>query len=344
MSQYPSGNPARMGRRVWARVVDSTVIVLVSVGVQAAAVAAVLGVATAELFVLILVVMVGGTGLGLWTLFARAALPGQWLLGLHHVDAVTGARAGGRTFLKYLIQGCTFGLALIITPLTIQAPNRSWFDRLVGVTLVDPKEPDPVPPVPTQVAAPPLGWNADESHLTQLGHASAAQQPMVESMIQAVPFQPSRSSAAPPPLAPPPVDRPVSVAVAPPHASPVTPEASPVAPQASPVTPLTAVVTLDNGDTTTLTGTVIVGRAPKQSQAIGAATLMEVDDQSVSANHVALGTGPTGPWAMDLSSTNGSWVTQPGLSPSRLEPMVRVELSAGAVVKIGQRTLTVTPR
>lgn len=287
MSQYASGNPARMGRRVWARVIDSTLAVVLAVGVQAAAIAAVRGLAAPALVALVLVVLVAWTGFGLWTLLARAALPGQWLLGLHHVDA-SGERAGAKTLMKYLVQGCTCGLAVVITPLTIEAPNRSWFDRICGVTLVDAKEPGAVTPVPSRLTAPPPGGHSDPAQLTRTGHVTRA-------------------------------------------------------PVALPPARIAATVTVDNGEMQTLVGTTIVGRAPRQSRDLGHAMLLAVADQSVSANHVALGLGPTGPWVMDLRSTNGSSVQQDGRAPVRLEPMTKVGLAPGAVVKIGQRTLTVRP-
>lgn len=335
MSMYPSGNPATMGRRVAARALDMTISLVIVLVLNGVTVAALMGGGGLELAVVVLALAAVWFAFALWAMFARAALPGQLMLGLHHVDALTGRRAGGKTFLKYLVQGCTFGLALLITPLSIQAPNRSWFDRLAGVTLVDGNDVDSDPGTARQVAAPPAGWQAEESHLTQIGLPSPT--PSVtsvpqsgEGMIAAVPF--GAGSATSTTNAPPAVDRPVGL----PATSPFQPVAAPPANAPRPV------LVLDDGQRFAVTGTVVLGRDPRPKSTLSDATLVVVADQSVSANHLAVGVDPSGPWVMDLRSTNGSWVEQDGTPPQRLEPMARVPVSPGAVVRLGKRQMSVT--
>lgn len=337
MTTHPSGSPASMGRRVAARALDMSLSLALLVVLNGVTVAALLGGGGTELAVVVLALTAVWSAFALWAVLARAALPGQLMLGLHHVDAVTGQRAGGRTFLKYLVQGCTFGLALLITPLTIQSPNRSWFDRLTGVTLVDGKAAGVAPAATSQVAAPPAGWDAEESHLTQVGLSAPASgpspAPQPGGMIEAVPFGAAQALTS---SAPPAVERPVALPVGPPVAQPaqvVQPAPAVGAPR--------PVVVLDDGQRIPVDGTVVLGRDPRPSDALGEAALVVVPDQSVSANHLAVGLGPTGPWVMDLRSTNGSSVEQDGAPGSRLAPMVRVPVSPGAVVTLGKRRMTV---
>ena len=338
MSPYPSGNPASMGRRIAARAIDVAVTFVLVIVLNGAALAAMMAGGGGPLTLVALLVLVLWSIFSFWAMLARAALPGQLMLGLHHVDSETGQRAGGRTFLKYLFQSFTFGLALFITPLSIQAPNRSWFDRLAGVTLVDPSATDAQPSTAQEVAAPPAGWHAGESQLTQVGLGLGDPATGGGGMIQSVPFEGAGSQLAP--SAPPAVRRDAGV---------VEPRATPpavVVPPSAVSQPQVAhpVVILDTGETHGLSGPLILGRAPRQSTSLGQAQLVVVADQSVSANHLALGLDGSTPWVMDLNSTNGSWVEQDGRGPVKLESMSRLTLSPGATVRMGQRRITVTAR
>lgn len=336
MTTHPSDSPATMGRRVAARAVDMTVSVVLVLVLNGVAVAALLGGGGMEVAVVVMGLVVLWSVFALWSMLARAALPGQLMLGLRHVDAETGRRAGGRTFLKYLVQGCTFGLALLITPLSIQAPNRSWFDRLAGVTLVDGRaaaDPTGTP----QVAAPPAGWQAEESHLTQVGLPAAVPAtpaPRHDGMIEAVAFGSGAHGLQG--NAPPAVERPVGLPVA-----PVAQPAPVIPPAPAPAGAPRPVVVLDDGQRVPVDGTVVLGRDPRPSSSLGDAALVVLADPSVSANHLAVGLGPTGPWVMDLRSTNGSSVEQDGAPRQRLTPMIRVPVSPGVVVTLGKRRFSV---
>lgn len=71
---------------------------------------------------------------------AVSALPGQFLLGLHHVVPATGRPAGGRTLCKYLLMGLastvSCGLLPIVALLVLDQPlRRSWFDRAAGLVI-----------------------------------------------------------------------------------------------------------------------------------------------------------------------------------------------------------------
>lgn len=337
MNQSPIGVPATMGRRVAARCIDVGVSMVLVVLVDVVALAALRSGGGSGPTLILFALLALWSGFSFWAMFARAALPGQLMLGLHHVDG-TGRRAGGRTFVKYLLQAPTFGLALLITPLTIQAPNRSWFDRRAGVTLVDTAASEQTS-AGAQVAAPPAGWRTDESELTQGGHV-ATDAP--GDMIHSVPFGGAGSQVMR--NTPPAVRREAGV-VEPRPAAQITPppSAAPAAPVVAPPGPRPIAV-LDSGESYEIAGPIVLGRAPRQSASLGHAQLVVVEDRSISANHLALGVDNGSPWVMDLSSTNGSWVEQDGRGPVRLDGMRRTPVSPGAVVKIGHRTVTVTAR
>ena len=340
------GIPAAMGRRVLARVVDAAISVVLVVAFQLLSFAALLGGGGTEGLLVIAGLLVVWTLFSLWSILARAALPGQLVLGLQHVDADTDRPAGGRTLLKYVVEGCTLGLAVLITPLSIQAPNRSWFDRVAGVTLLDRRATGAGASDGARVSAPPTGWRADESQLTQMdvptalpASPGAPAGPAAGGMISSVPF--GSGSAALASGAPPAVERPVGVPVSRPAAEPLQPAlAQPVPPAPVPSSPQPVVV-LDDGQRIAVTGTLVLGRDPRPSATLGHAALVVVADQSVSANHLAIGLDAAGPWVMDLRSTNGSWVEQGGDGARRLEPMAKVAVSPGAVVRTGKRRMTV---
>ncbi len=194
-------HPATLGRRAAARALDVVLGTLLGVLVPYGVAAAVIGGAPTWLLFLTLggplvYAVAGGV-----TLVRSAATPGQALLGLYHVDAVTGRRAVGRAVLKLVLQTLTFGLWLVITPLTVGERNRSWFDRTAGVVVLDSHVPQERASSPTdrRVDAPPDGWHSD-GHLTQprpvdeeAASGRAPQHPSgrpagSSSMIQAVPF------------------------------------------------------------------------------------------------------------------------------------------------------------
>ena len=334
------GVPVAMGRRVLARVVDAAISVGLVVAFQLLVLEAVLGGGGTEGLTVVAGLLVVWTLFGLWSVLARAALPGQLALGLQHVDAATGRPAGARTLLKYLVQGCTFGLALLITPMSIQAPNRSWFDRVAGVTLIDRRPSGAGPGDAARVSAPPTGWQAEESQLTQMDvptvlPATPGDGSGGGGMISSVPF--GSGSAALASSAPPAVERPVGASVSRPAAEPARP--APVQRPAPPA--LQLVVVLDDGRRIAVTSTLVLGRDPRPSATLADAAVVVVADHSVSANHLAVGLDAAGPWVMDLRSTNGSWVEQGGDGARRLEPMAKVAVSPGAVVRTGKRRMTV---
>lgn len=342
------GPPVPMGRRVGARVLEAALTLVVAAVLQVGLLASAVGEAWGYPLV---AVGLAWIALELWTLLGRAAMVGQWLLGVCHVDAATGRRAGGRTFLKYLIQLCTFGLAPLITPLTIQAPNRSWFDRTAGVTMVRTRPAGATAAPAAQVAAPPQGWREDDSSLTRVGVPAAPGAPGTPSggpMITPLPFDVGRTPSVPAAV---PVDRAAPAVVAPAPAAPQVqpppvqpPPVQPAAVQPPPAPPAPVAgftLVLGTGAQYPLSTTYVVGRAPRAVTSLGTTSLLGVDDQQVSANHLAVGTDGSGPWVMDLRSTNGVNVRTGQGASVRIEPLVRRPLGPEDVVEFGRSTLLV---
>jgi len=97
----------------------------------------------------------------LWAMFAKSSRLSGVFMGAQYVDVVTGLPSGGKAFGKWLVTGLISAISLGIAPLimyfvTIQEPlKRNWFDRTMGLMLVDtrtgrrPGDPLPVAPAPT---------------------------------------------------------------------------------------------------------------------------------------------------------------------------------------------------
>ncbi|MFJ4107607.1 RDD family protein [Oerskovia enterophila] len=104
------------------------------------------------------------------------------------------------------------------------------------------------------------------------------------------------------------------------------------------------VLELESGRRVTVTGTALIGRNP-QSTGEGAVVLVAVEDptRSVSKTHAEMGVDAGGLWLVDRGSTNGTILTRPGGAPQVLEAGVRVAVTVGSVVQVGDRRLTVHP-
>ncbi|MET4224137.1 RDD family protein [Oerskovia enterophila] len=104
------------------------------------------------------------------------------------------------------------------------------------------------------------------------------------------------------------------------------------------------VLELETGRRVTVTGSALIGRNP-QATGEGAVVLVAVEDptRSVSKTHAEMGVDAGGLWLVDRGSTNGTILTRPGGAPQVLEAGVRVAVTAGSVVQVGDRRLTVHP-
>ncbi len=103
------------------------------------------------------------------------------------------------------------------------------------------------------------------------------------------------------------------------------------------------VLVFDTGETVPLVTSVLVGRDPARSAGDGAdVVLVPIEDpqRSVSKTHLAVGRTPGGVWVADRHSTNGVEIVDGGAS-RRLVPGERVEARRGAVIRFGDRTVTI---
>lgn len=117
---------------------------------------------------IVLVLALVWLGVELWALFAKSSRLAGVLMKATYVDVQTGQRAGGKVFGKFLLAGLlgalTFGIApLVMYFATVLEPlKRNWFDRTLGLMLVDhrvgrsPGEPPVAAPVSTLAPPPPV--------------------------------------------------------------------------------------------------------------------------------------------------------------------------------------------
>jgi len=101
-----------------------------------------------------------------------------------------------------------------------------------------------------------------------------------------------------------------------------------------------AELVLDSGQRVVLVGPLLIGRAPRAHGSVPSATLLVVDDptMSVSATHLLISPASDGAWLQDLSSTNGSAIIdQHGVSTA-LVAGVRAAATFGSTICFGDRT------
>jgi hypothetical protein len=101
-------------------------------------------------------------------------------------------------------------------------------------------------------------------------------------------------------------------------------------------------LTLADGTTATLTGSMLLGRDPAQLAHWSGATLLPLADttKSVSKTHAGLEVDGSGLWVHDLDSTNGVWVVV-GEDATEVAPGRRVAVPANAVIELGEYVVRV---
>lgn len=99
---------------------------------------------------------------------------------------------------------------------------------------------------------------------------------------------------------------------------------------------------LDSGQRVVLVGPLVIGRAPRVQVSEPTATLLAVDDpsMSMSATHLLVGPDPQGVWVEDMGSTNGSSVVDPLGATTVLLPGTRHTVVAGSLLRFGDRSAT----
>ena len=101
-----------------------------------------------------------------------------------------------------------------------------------------------------------------------------------------------------------------------------------------------AELVLDSGQRVVLVGPLVIGRAPRAQTTEPTATLLAVDDptMSMSATHLMVGPQPGGAWVQDIGSTNGSAVVDPFGVTTALIPGVRSTVVGGSSIRFGDRS------
>ncbi len=95
-----------------------------------------------------------------------------------------------------------------------------------------------------------------------------------------------------------------------------------------------------SGQRVVLVGPLVIGRAPRAQTTEPTATLLAVDDptMSMSATHLMVGPQPGGAWVQDIGSTNGSAVVDPFGVTTALIPGVRSTVVGGSSIRFGDRS------
>ncbi len=154
--------PMETGRRVAVALADGAITLVAYVLMTLAVLVA--GRNSGAASALTLVVSLAYLAASLWAWFGRSARLAGVVLGAQYVDVQTGLPSGGKLFGKFLLAGLLGGLTFGIAPLimyfaTVQEPlKRNWFDRTVGLMLVDlrtGRRPGDPLPAPLAAAQPP---------------------------------------------------------------------------------------------------------------------------------------------------------------------------------------------
>ena len=186
--------------------------------------------------------------------------------------------------------------------------GTAWTDRVAngGVTSTDPPVAHPAPP-PAAAPAPSAMQPSSAQHTTQ--PPTAPPVPVAE--LLAVPPVMSFDGATVP-------------RVAPTNLAPAS----------------LAELILDTGQRVVLVGPLVIGRAPRAQPSEPTATLLVVDDStmSMSATHLMIGPAPGGAWVEDIGSTNGSSVVDPNGLGTVLLPRVRSLALNGSAIHFGDRS------
>jgi FHA domain-containing protein len=102
-------------------------------------------------------------------------------------------------------------------------------------------------------------------------------------------------------------------------------------------------LTLPDGSTVAVTGTLLLGRDPVLFDPWSNATLVKLDDpaKSVSKTHAAIDVTDAGLTVTDLHSTNGVFVVPSGGDEIAVKPGGSTDVGAGASVELGRYTILV---
>ena len=123
----------------------------------------------------------------------------------------------------------------------------------------------------------------------------------------------------------------------------VTTAAPPAPAPAAVVVPVSYLVTLDTGQTMSVSGPGLVGRSPQVVPGERCDHVIAIDDpeRSLSRTHARFGIDRGGFWVADAGSGNGTVVVLPSGQSVPVAPEQRVVVPSGSTVRIGDRSFTV---
>ena len=126
-------------------------------------------------------------------------------------------------------------------------------------------------------------------------------------------------------------------------ATTVTSAAPPPPAPTAVVVPTSYLVTLDTGQTMSVSGPGLVGRSPQVVPGERCDHVIAIDDpeRSLSRTHARFGIDRGGFWVADAGSGNGTVVVLPSGQSVPAAPEQRVVVPSGSTVRIGDRTFTV---
>lgn len=146
MNLHRSAQSSSRSRRIQARLITTGVGVVLGVLGQFSPLLLLGAAATGRTglvvvsAVLLLALLAASVG-ALVLMLVKAQTIGYRALGMVAIDTETGQRSGGKLFLRSLLQGLigvpTLGIGDLIVSYVTYVDGRTWFDRTVGVTVVD---------------------------------------------------------------------------------------------------------------------------------------------------------------------------------------------------------------
>lgn len=333
--------PATPGRRVLAYLLDALAVV---------AVAVVVAVLTRSALVTALTVVELGLGLLVWELRTGRTL-GNALLGLRTAREETPYALGpARGLLRGLVLAAGHAVAGLgqwavvgSTALDRSGRAQGWHDRVGRAVVVDVRAHERAIDEAEEAAAAGMPGAVGA---TAVGAVAAAR---VQAPAAAGNPAPSAQLAAPAghlgvstqqPGAGGLGAQPAAVTPVVPARAPVEPEPPVVARQQS-LAPY--LVTLDTGQSMTVTGPGLIGRAPRPvpGERCDHVIVIEDPERSVSRTHARFGIDDGVFWVSDAGSGNGTQLAVPGGRVVAVPADQRVPVPSGGVIRVGDRTVTI---
>ncbi|MFI2754398.1 FHA domain-containing protein [Cellulomonas sp. P22] len=333
--------PARVGQRLLAYAVDALAVTLACALVLVLTRSVVLTVLVGAELVVGIVVWEGRTG----------ASFGNLAVGLRTARIESPHAAGsGRSTRRALVLGAGHlglgvGQWLVVASGAFDPTGRvrGWHDRAARTVVVDvraPRRSPAPPPAPRAVSGPAVST-------VRPAQPRTPEPPTTSAVTQAQPrLRPDAAghvAAGGRPGAPVGQRVPAGQGVPVDRGVPVAPPREVAAVSAAPAAGF--VLTLDTGESTTVHGPGVVGRAPRAVPGERCDHVVQVDDpdRSLSRTHARFGIDSTGFWISDAGSGNGTVLLVPGRPTVVVPTDRRVSVPAGATVQIGNRTFTVRP-